>query len=118
MFGDHVGNVIVDDVTAVACHFGRCRIDEVARIGRDHLHVDTVAVHVGEAGLKVRQFREVDFAALRLDTLGKGVDMRVGVRCFAAAGNAGCFENHRIRLGHHAVAVNVDGTPRFGFAGT
>ena len=117
MFRDHAGDVVVDHVAAVARHFGRRRIDEVAGVGRDHLHVDAVAVHVGEAGVEVGQFRKVDLAALRLDAFGEGVDMRVGVRCFAAAGNSGRLQHHRVRFGHHAVAMNVDGAPGFGFAG-
>ena len=85
MFGDHLGDVIVDHVATVARHFGRRRIDEMAGIGRDHLHVDAVAVHVGEAGFEIGQFRKIDLAALRLNALGEIVDMRVGVRRVSAA---------------------------------
>ena len=118
MFGDQAGDVVVDHVAAVARHLRRRRIDEMAGIGRDHLHVDAVAVHVGEAGVEIGQFRKVDLAALRLNAFGQIVDMRIGVRRFAAAGNAGGFQHHRIRLGHHAVAMDVDGAPRFCFAGS
>ena len=116
VFGDHVGDMVVDHVAAVARHFRRRRIDEVAGIGRDHLHVDAVAVHVGEAGVEIGQFWKVDLAALRLNAFGQRVDMGVGVRRFAAAGNAGGLQHHRIRLGHHAVAMDVDGAPGLGLA--
>ena len=85
MFCDHVGDMVVDHMAAVARHFRRRRIDEMAGIGRDHLHVDAVAVHVGEPGLEIGQFRKIDLAALRLDAFGQIVDMGVGVRRLAAA---------------------------------
>ena len=69
MFRHHAGDVIVDHVAAIARHFRRRRIDEMAGIGRDHLHVDAVAVHVGETGVEIGQLRKIDLAALRLDAL-------------------------------------------------
>ena len=71
-----------------------------------------VAVHLGKPGVEVGQFRKIDLAALRLDAFGQRVDMGVGVRRFAAAGNAGGLQHHRVGLGHHAVAMDVDGAPR------
>ena len=85
---DHLGDAIVDEVATVARHFGRRRIDEVAGIGRDHLHIDAVAVHVGEANVEIGQLRKVDLAALRLDAPGERVDMRVGVRRDVGAGRS------------------------------
>jgi hypothetical protein len=67
--------------------------------------------------VEVGQFRKIDLAALRLDALCEGVDMGVRVRRVAAAGNPGGFQHHRVRFGHHAVAMNVDGAPPLGFAG-
>jgi hypothetical protein len=117
MLCNHAGDVIVDHMAAIARHFRRRGIDEMAGIGRDHLHVDAVAVHVGKTGVEIGQLRKIDPAALRLDAFGEVVDMRVGIRRYAAAGNARGLQHHRVRLGHHAVAVNVDGAPPFGFAG-
>ena len=117
VFCHHAGDVIVDHVATLARHFGRRRIDEMAGIGRDHLHIDAVAVHVGQTGVEIGQFRKIDLAALRLDAPGQRVDVGVRIRCFAAAGNPGSLQHHRIGFGHHAVAMNVDGAPRFGLAG-
>ena len=69
MLCDHLGDVVVDDMATVARDFRRRRIDEVAGIGRDHLHVDAGAVHLGKPRLKIGQLRKVDLAALRLDAL-------------------------------------------------
>jgi len=87
-------------------------------IGRDHLHVDAGAVHLGEPCRKIGQFWKIDLAALRLDAPRQRVDMGVGVRRLAAAGNAGGLQHHCIGLGHHAVAMNVDGAPGFRLAET
>ena len=111
VFRHHAGDVIVDHVAAIARHFRRRGINEMAGIGRDHLHVDAVAVHVGKTGVEIGQFRKIDLAALRLDAPGERVDMGVRVRRFAAAGNPGGLQHHRVRFGHHAVAMNVDGAP-------
>ena len=108
---DQACDMIVDHMAAVARHFRRRGIDEMTGIGRDHLHVDAVAVHVGEAGIEIGQFRKIDLAALRLDAFGEIVDMGVGVGGLAAADNAGGLQHHRIGLGHHAVAMDVDGAP-------
>ena len=116
-FCDEARDVVVDHVAAVARDFGRRRIDEVTGIGRDHLDVDAVAVHVGQPCGKIGQFRKIDLAALRLDAFGQIVDMGIGIGGLAAAGNAGRLQHHRIGLGHHAVAVDVDGAPAFGAAG-
>ena len=56
MLATMAGDMVVDHAATVARHFRRRRIDEVTWIGRDHLHVDAVAVHVGEAGVEVGQF--------------------------------------------------------------
>jgi hypothetical protein len=109
--------MIVDRPRAVARHLGRCRVDEVPGVGRNHLHVDPELVHVRKARLEVGQFRKVDLAALLRDALGEVVDVRVGIGGFAAAGNAGRLQHHRVRLRHHAVAMDVDGAPAFGAAG-
>ena len=118
MLRHHFGNVVVDDMAAVARHFRRRRIDEVAGIGRDHLHVDAGAVHLGKPRLQIGQLWKIDLAALRLDAFGEFIDMGVGVRRRAAAGNAGGVEHHRIGLGHQAVAMDVDGAPRSCFSAT
>ena len=114
---DEISDMIVDHMAAIARHFRRRRIDEVTGVGRDHLHVDAVAVHVGEAGIEIGQFRKVDLAALRLDAPGEIVDMGIGIGCLAASGNAGRLQHHGIGLRHHAVAVDVDGAPAFCTAG-
>jgi hypothetical protein len=113
MFLDHIGDVVVDHPCAVAGDFRRRRIDEVAGIGRDHLHVDAGAVHLGQPCLQIGQRREIDLAALLRYALYQCVDVRIGIGRFAAAGNAGGRQHHRVRLGHHAVTVNVDGAPGF-----
>jgi hypothetical protein len=117
MLGNETGDMVVDHMAAVARDFGRRRIDEVAGIGRDHLDVDAVPIHVGQASLKIGQFRKIDLAALRLNAPGEIVDMGVGVRGFATAGNPGSLQHHGVGLGHHAVAVDIDGAPAFGAAG-
>ena len=118
MLGDQACDMIVDHMAAVARYFQRRRIDEVTGVGRDHLHVDAVAVHVGEAGIEIGQFRKIDLAALRLDAPGEIVDMGIGIGCLAAPGNAGRLQHHGVGRWHHAVTVDVDGAPAFCTAGT
>jgi len=72
-------------IVTVACHVGWRRIDEVTRVRRDNLHVDTGTVHLGQSRFEIGQIREVGLAALLLDGFCEVVDVGVGIRRLPAA---------------------------------